>query len=430
MDEHSIITDEARCVRCVACCKACPARAIRVRRDPAGSPGGQPASGARMRINPSLCIDCGECIRACNYDAVSARTSSPSDLKRFRYNVVVPGTTVYTQFPDVLPAQVAGSLLACGFDAFYDLSWMCQMVSRAVDAYLAECDGPWPKISVTCPAVVRLILIRYPDLVPHLIPVHTPRELAAKLARRKFATALGMAPEEIGVFYITPCSAIMQSIVKPVGIDASNFDGAFSLAEMYAPMLKAIKAGETRGVEDRLNPTGLLWSMAGGETGGMRNKNTLSVTGAHDVTRVFDRIETGRFQNLDFIEAYICPDGCVAGPLLIERRYAARRNLQRLRARLEGEATIAEEKVRTLYHEHFFDLEDEIKAAAIRPMTETLQQAIRRREEKHRLLEELPRKDCAACGAPDCTTLAEDVLAGDATVDDCVFVKLKKLESP
>ena len=418
MDVHSILTDQSRCVGCVACCQACPAKAIRVRQD-------------LMTIDPVLCIDCGECIRVCGYDAVSARTSSPSDLKRFRYNVVIPGVAVYTQFgSDVTPAQVAGSLLACGFDAFHDLSWMCQMVSRAVDAYLSECDGPWPKISITCPAIVRLILIRYPDLVPHLVPVHAPRELAAKLARRKVASSLGMKPEEVGIFYITPCSATMQSIIRPVGIDASNFDGAFSLAEMYGPMLRAIKSGQAPVVEDRLNPSGLLWSMAGGETAGMRNKNTLSVTGVQVVTRVFNTIETGKFQNLDFIEAYICPDGCVSGPLLIEGRYAARRNLQRLRARLQGETTVAEEKVRTLYHEHFFDLEDEIKAAAIRPMTETLQQAIRRRQEKHRLLEELPKKDCAACGAPDCTTLAEDILAGEATIDDCVFVRLKKLEEP
>jgi ArsR family metal-binding transcriptional regulator len=49
----------------------------------------------------------------------------------------------------------------------------------------------------------------------------------------------------------------------------------------------------------------------------------------------------------------------------------------------------------------------------------------RRRQEKHRLLEELPKKDCAACGAPDCTTLAEDILAGQAKLEDCVFVRLR-----
>lgn len=412
---HSVIREEARCVGCVACSQACPTKAIRVRRD-------------LMGIDPATCIDCGECIRACRYDAVHARTSSPSDLKRFKYTVAVPSTTIYTQFgSDFTPAQVAAALVANGFDSFYDVSWMCEMVSRAVDAYLSECGGPWPKISVTCPAIIRLILIRYPDLVPHLIPVHTPRELAAKMARRKFAASLGMRPDEIGIFYITPCSAMMQSIVAPVGLLESNFDGAFSIAELYGPMLRTLKAG-THMLDDRFNPSGLAWAMVGGETAGMRNKNSLSVTGVHDVTSVFDTIEAGKFQNVDFIEAYICPDGCVSGQLLIEGRYAARRTLQRIQTRLKGESAVAEEKVRSMFREHFFDMEGEIKAPVIEPMTETLQQAIRRRQEKHRLLDELPKKDCAACGAPDCTTLAEDILAGEAKLEDCVFVKLRTLE--
>ena len=236
-----------------------------------------------------------------------------------------------------------------------------------------------------------------------------------------------MPPDEIGIFYITPCSAMMQSIVAPVGLQESNFDGAFSIAELYGPMLRTLK-GDARLLDDRFNPSGLAWAMVGGETSGMRNKNSLSVTGVHDVTSVFDTIEAGKFQNVDFIEAYICPDGCVSGQLLIEGRYAARRTLQRIQARLKGESAVAEEKVRSMFREHFFDMEGEIKAPAIKPLTETLQQAIRRRQEKHRLLEELPKKDCAACGAPDCTTLAEDVLAGQATLEDCVFVKLKALE--
>jgi len=414
---HSVIREEGRCVGCVDCSKACPTKAIRVRDD-------------LMRIDPATCIDCGECIRACRYDAVHARTSSPSDLKRFKYTVAVPSTTIYTQFgSDFTPAQVAGALVtANGFDSFYDVTWMCEMVSRAVDTYLSECGGPWPKISVTCPAIIRLILIRYPDLVPHLIPVHTPRELAAKVARRKFAAALGMPPDDIGIFYITPCSAMMQSIVAPVGLAESHFDGAFSIAALYGPILRALKV-DAHGLDERFNPSGLAWAMSGGETAGMRNKNSLSVTGVHDVTSVFDTIEAGKFQNVDFIEAYVCPDGCVSGQLLVEGRYAARRTLQRMQARMKGQSAVAEEKVRSMFRDHFFDMEGEIKAPAIKPMTETLQQAIRRRQEKHRLLDQLPKKDCAACGAPDCTTLAEDVLAGEAQLTDCVFVKLKEYEA-
>jgi len=40
----------------------------------------------------------------------------------------------------------------------------------------------------------------------------------------------------------------------------------------------------------------------------------------------------------------------------------------------------------------------------------------------------LPGKNCAACGAPDCATLAEDIVRGEASLADCVFVKIERLE--
>jgi len=158
----------------------------------------------------------------------------------------------------------------------------------------------------------------------------------------------------------------------------------------------------------------------------MRNTNTLAVSGVSDIVSVFDRIEAGKFQDLDFIEAYICPDGCVSGQLLVEGRYAARHTLQRILAPLDPRLPMKEEKVRSLFYEHFFDMEREIKAPALAPVARDLREAIRRRQLKTSLLEELPHKDCAACGAPDCETLAEDIVDGQAKLADCLFVRLRR----
>jgi iron only hydrogenase large subunit-like protein len=197
---HCVLIDAAKCVGCVSCSQACPTRAIRVRDHLA-------------RANDELCIDCDACIDACRFDAVKARTSSPADLKRFKYTVAMPSLTLYAQFDKgVQPGQVLRALRHLGFDSTCDISWMCEMLTGATDAYLSECKGLWPKISVTCPAVVRLIQIRYPDLIPHLVPLETPRELAAKLRRRRLASELGLDPSEIGIFFITPCTAIIDSI--------------------------------------------------------------------------------------------------------------------------------------------------------------------------------------------------------------------------
>ncbi len=412
---HSVIFDLEKCVACVACCKACPTRAIRIKE-------------GRVVVKTELCIDCGECIRICPYDAVSARTSSPSDLKKFKYTVAVPSTTLFAQFgSDVQPQEIVSALTHVGFDAFFDMSWMCEMVGRAIDTYLSECKGPWPKISITCPAILRLIQIRYPDLLPHLVPFEVPRELTAKYVRRKLATERHIAPSDIGVFYTTPCSAIMQSIICPVGLDESYLDGAFSIAELYGPLLKAIKADSPKSMGTGFSPKGLEWAAAGGEIAMMRNTNTLALSGVQEITYVFDRIEAGKFQNVDFIEAYICPDGCVSGPLLIEGRYAAKRTIHEIAGHIGLQNAIKEEKVRSLFREHFFDIEEAIKARSIKPPAKDLTQAIKLKQEKTRLLAGLPHKDCAACGAPDCVTLTGDILGGAASINDCVFIRLQKL---
>ncbi|MDO9694323.1 MAG: (Fe-S)-binding protein, partial [Candidatus Latescibacteria bacterium] len=48
--------------------------------------------------------------------------------------------------------------------------------------------------------------------------------------------------------------------------------------------------------------------------------------------------------------------------------------------------------------------------------------------ERQELLARLPRKDCAACGAPDCATLVEDTLRDEAKIDDCIFLRLARYE--
>ncbi len=422
--EHSIYFDPGKCIACVACTRACPTRAIRVR-------------DRLARLKPELCIDCGACIDACPYDAARARTSTPADLRRFKYTVAIPSMTLYAQFGrEVAPEQVLHALPRVGFDAFYDMSWMLEMVAGATDAWISECRGPWPRISVTCPAIVRLIQIRYPDLLANLIPIETPRELAAKLLRRRLAAELKLAPEEIGIFFITQCTAIMNSILAPVGLERSYFDGAFGINELYGPILKALAQGVSAeqglgalATADSVSRAGLMWAMSGGEIAAMRNANTMTVSGVREVMGTFDRIESGKYQSVDFIEAYICPGGCVSGCLVIEERYIAQRTLQRISRRRPTQVNIKEERIRALLRDQFFAMEEEIKARPVPAIPRDLRQAIAWKRERSALLDRLPRKDCGACGAPDCETHAEDCLRGEATEDGCVFVRLARLEA-
>lgn len=321
-----------------------------------------------------------------------------------------------------------GALEAYGFDEAHDLSPMCEMISAATDALLTEGREPWPKISVTCPAVVRLIQLRHPSLIANLVPLETPRELTAKLLRRRIAAEQNLPPEKIGIFFITPCTAIMSSILEPVGLEQSYLDGAISIRDLYGPLLRELKNGVAPRVAEPISARGLLWATAGGQIAAMRNRNTMTVRGVADVQHVFEHIEAGKFAGVDFIEAYICPDGCLSGGLTIEGRYAAQQTIQALAQRAAPADTVREEKVRSMLREHFFDLEEEIRARRVRPLDEDLRAAVARRRQQKEIEASLPGKDCAACGAPSCRVHAEDVVRGRAALEDCVFVRLARQE--
>ena len=59
----------------------------------------------------------------------------------------------------------------------------------------------------------------------------------------------------------------------------------------------------------------------------------------------------------------------------------------------------------------------------IEKLDEDISKALRKMERKRRLMCFLPGFDCAACGAPDCQSLSEDIVQGRAQVSHCIFMQ-------
>lgn len=417
---HAIHITEGKCIGCVHCLAVCPTKAIRVR-------------DGKARIIDELCIDCGECLRVCPYDAVHSHTTSFAALDHFEYKVAIPSTVLYGQFgAATLPVEILAALRRVGFDEVYDLSSVCELNCAATEEYLNEHPRPRPIITSTCPVVVRLIQRRYPALCGLILPIEPPREIAAKILRTILPKALGIPPEKIGIIHITPCPAKMVSINCPATLNKSYLDGAISMRDIFPQILGALRKNEEEALMRHLFPEtqfsgiGLGWSLSGGETRGLKNHRAVAVSGVRDTMRVLDQVESGLLQDIDILECTVCPDGCVGGPMEIENRFLAKSRILQLIV-LAGERAVVDPKdASRLYHKNFLSFDHPVTPVASSPLDSDQSRAIRKARRRDRLSAELPRKDCGVCGAPDCRTLADDIVRGRAHLADCPFVGREK----
>jgi len=371
----------------------------------------------KARINNARCVDCGECIKACPNRAKSVITDDRSVLEQYKYKVCLPAPSFFGQFRSDLPlGRVIGALKQTGFSHVFEVSVAADLVAQAIAKYVEESAGPFPLISTSCPAVVRLVQVRFPDLIPHLVPFEAPMEVAAYLAREEVKAQTGCSDEEIGVFFTTPCPAKVTAVHQPVGQGKSYLNGAFSMADVYADTYRLLPSVQQ---EEAVRGTarGLSWARSGGEGESIVSDDYLAVDGMNNVIAIFEELELGRLRSLKYIEGQACYGGCVGGVLVVENPFIARVRVARLSQRLDKgpveEISVPEEALalrQTLHPRPFLQLDSNVEVA------------LQKLNELESLVDRLPMLDCGACGAPHCRALAEDIVRGVASLSDCVIL--------
>lgn len=416
---HSVRLDLDKCKGCTNCIKRCPVEAIRVRE-------------GKAQIMEERCIDCGECVRVCPNHAKYVVTDGLDRLQQFRYRIALPAPAFYGQFrPDVPPGAVLAALMAVGFDGVFEVAVAAEAVTLATRAYLERGmpRAARPLISSACPAVIRLMQVRFPTLLPHIIPMESPMEMAARLAREEKAREWGVNPREIGAFFITPCAAKVTAAKQPEGSLVSSVDGVLSMSTMYAEVLRRL-ADVNPGTElHRSSGAGIGWGMAGGEGRALGTGTVLAVDGIHNVVAVLEEVERGTLSDVDFVEAQACVGGCIGGPLTVQNPFISRVRMRRLVEEFGRRSPgVDEAEVRRRFRQGFFDMAKTIKPRPVLRLDEDVTRAIRKMDRLEKTLARLPGLDCGACGSPTCRALAEDIVRERAFETDCIFQLREQLE--
>lgn len=409
---HSVRLDETRCKGCTNCLKRCPTEAIRVR-------------DGRAHIIDERCIDCGECIRVCAHHAKIAKTDPLSSIDGFKYKIALPAPSLYGQFKGLKSAdQVLQGLKRLGFDSVFEVARAADVVTRAIREKLRRETLPKPLISSACPAITRLIQVRFPDLIPHLADVRQPMEVAALMARREFCRERGVEPSEVGCFFITPCPAKMTAIRNPIGHEGSAVNGAISMMEIYGLLSGQIRSSESLSGMQTATSYGVGWANTGGEAHAVWPENSLAVDGIENVIRVLEEIENNKLSDLTFFEGAACTGGCVGGPLTFENNYVAKNAIRKL-----ADAMVPvhpDERVPVSALDTYpLRTKKAVLPNSVMQLDGDISQAMRKMERMEEIEKSLPGLDCGSCGAPTCRALAEDIVQGLAREMDCVF-KLKE----
>lgn len=407
---HSVKLDEEKCHGCTNCISHCPTEAIRVRH-------------GKAKIINKRCIDCGECIRVCQSHAKVAAADDFSMLEKFKYNIAMPAPSFYSQFSSVIKVnKILNAFLEIGFDHVFEVARGAEYISAATREKIKTGNLKRPVISSACPAVLRLMRERFPELLEHVLSLVSPMEAAAMLAREEAVRETGLKPEEIGIFFITPCPAKVTSIKSPLTLEKSNVDGAISVrdaASRIIPILDKVEEKKNLAVS---GSDGIIWARSGGECRGTGVDDFMAVDGINNVLQVMEEIEYGKMNAVEFIELSACVSGCSGGALNIENPFLASRRI----AQQSRKAKIRENNVPCDIEK--FSWQKEVTGRVRSDLDDDLLEAMRKMERMEELCEKFPKLDCGSCGAPSCKALAEDIVRGYATENDCVFIIRKKID--
>ncbi|NLM75850.1 MAG: 4Fe-4S dicluster domain-containing protein [Clostridiaceae bacterium] len=410
---HSVTLDKDRCKGCTNCIKHCPTEAIRVR-------------GGKAVIIAERCIDCGECLRVCPYHAKKAVTDKFESIHDYKFKIALPAPSLYGQFgPKYTRPQIVNALRKIGFDYVFEVARAAEIVTNATLEYMNNDKVKRPVISSACPAVVRLIQVSFPSLIENLLKIESPMEVAATLSRQEVNKKYGIPAEDIGVFFISPCAAKVTSVKAPYEDKVSKVDRVLSFKDIYIPLLEVMKKDNDKQEPFSLSSAiGVAWAGTGGESEALNKGRRIAVHGIKNVNDILEQAAQDKLDDIDFIEALACPEGCLGGPLAVENPFIAKVNLKN---EIENIRKSRAHSVHKIDNVERLVWKSTVEYRPIMKLDDDMMKALEKMQKIDELTEGLPGLDCGACGAPSCRALAEDIVLGSAKETDCIFKLRKKV---
>ena len=401
------------CVGCSHCMRVCPTEALRV-------------VGGKAMVFSDWCIDCGECFRECPSRAIRIADDDINQIFKYKYRILLIPAVFFGQFATKISMEAINDFLCeMGFTEVCAVEQSADILQSALNDYVA--NHPKPVISSFCPAVVRLIQVRFPVLVDQIMQFLPPLEVTAQFYKHSYE-AKGIPPQELGIFYVTPCAAKIAAVKAPVGGYTSPINGVINMDHLYNKVYLAYKNKKLKLDIDATvksnavtSATGIRWPMTGGEAAHIKGR-ALAIDGMPNVIEFLEKIENDEVRGIDFLELRACDESCAGGILTRGNRFLTVERLNKMADAAPHEHTLAED-YRKICSPH-------INMQSIEPRSMVkydvnIKIALEKMSKTRLLKDFLPGIDCGACGAPSCEALAEDIVCRGASINACLFMRTR-----
>ena len=338
--------DPSKCKECGQCAKACPYNAIAdlvrpcMKSCPVDAISVADNGTGIAVINQDKCIQCGSCVHKCPFGAIGSKTFIVDIIKKMRSDIKVfamlAPATIGQFGADITMASWRTALKKIGFYDVVDVSLGADMTAmNEAKEWIEAKEKGEKKTTSCCPAFKNYIEKHFPILKDAISETVSPMCAASRYIKEKF-------PGAVTVF-IGPCIA---KKAESMSGEKDTADYALTYGEIRAMLrAKGVKLEPEEDTDDQGSIYGKKFANAGGvtaavlesmkELGCTGDVSVCKCSGITECKKALTLMKVGRLPE-DFIEGMVCEGGCVGGPSAFNDQISSKKNRDALISNADG----------------------------------------------------------------------------------------------